>query len=212
MLLSKIFNNRHLLDIENAIINPDGSSKPSYFCLGLPPLNPPRIRGSMLITLNWDFLERNKAHLSKASLCDSGGLQRQMFAAGFENEPVRTPGPNEFFGFVEKFEKLPSKCKRDWLKFRKSREVDDLLCTFLDPVFVDALAGSTDPHAMLPEVEFERFKVEISDIVGIWAPNTYKFQSNISKILSRYNQIEFYNPALGIESVLRNLDVLDRYI
>ncbi|NIY76992.1 hypothetical protein HED22_15160 [Thalassospira sp. HF15] len=186
-----------------------------FFQIGLPELAPPRIRGSMMVVINKEFLTRNSEGFLWGSAFDTGACQ-----AGYLGSDLVKYAEKLRFSFGEMLSivsRINEKCGGgDGKSFSQLNysEVSEVLEEVFPENFIKKLIQVRGNSPLFFELCFNsKAKVRQSDIIALYCPNNYVRE--IRKYLSRGNEkIKFvgYNPRFGLESLALDEDILSRNI
>ncbi|RYU42115.1 hypothetical protein ERW49_18225 [Aliivibrio finisterrensis] len=196
------------IEIFNSLVNCDGNvNRIDYFSLGEPILDPPCLRGTIIIDFNFQFLLDNQDYFDYGSPIDVGSIKFGFIKINSDVERFIESTKcnyNKFFNVIEKcsFKKSPFDMLSNHIF---SMEYLEIIENYFQLSVVDLIKKSNDPHTWLFEFCLkEGYQLELEHINKIFIPNTYLFMSpflELNKINSQ--KIVTYNPKYGIESYVR---------
>jgi hypothetical protein len=206
ILSSKILtlNKQHILD---KIYLETGKTHPKqidYYTLGYPIINPPRIRGSIILQLNKSFLIDNQNFFGYGSPIDIGSIKYGYFKPpGNTDKFIKNMTCNyqKFIELINELEKLPDNAISHIINHERALEARPILLRFFDRNVVDFMFSCNDPHAWMLEFSLQgSYLLRQNHIKKILYPNTYSETSLFTKLSNKlFGKTSVYNPKYGIE-------------
>ena len=207
-IFSKVLTLNKLHIIDNILDNfENGSGQADYFNIGLPIVNPPLLRGSIVIHLDVQFLTDNFRFFKKGSPIDTGSIKFGFFKPNFENDLFLEMIHCDYYKFqslvLDLFE-LPSQSLKNLSSHKACETLRPVLEKYFSTTVIDFMYGEINPHAWIFEFCLdEGYMLKEKHVKKMFIPNTYLSNPKIRKlnrVLKR--KIVPYNPKYGIEGLL----------
>lgn len=212
MLASKVFNLRHCNSVLNAIAGDEPFFDNQYFTLGLPQLDPPIIRGSFLLVLSSQFIDKNINAIKWWSPTDLGGL-RDGFLETHCDEDIKDCqlSRESLMSFLDVLGDLPSKELWQWLRHRTNPSAEEAALSFLPKSVAEIVRNSTNPHRLLCEfVIHGHVPIDPKQVLGLFCPTSYVEHPAVSRIYNAIgDRLYSYDAKYGIEEAERFFDIFN---
>lgn len=205
LYVSKILTTQKLHVVETLSSNELTTASPpfDYFQIGLPILDPPLIRGSMILSLDISFLRDNEAFFDYGSPVDVGGIR-----FGF----LRPPEPDlfiqkqrcnhtRFWELITELAELPQPAVQRLAEHRNTPAAAAVLTRHLDSAVVDFMLRSHERTAWMFEFSLRRhYHLSIDHVLQMTIPNTYATTSKFATLRQLMgSRLRLYNPKFGVE-------------
>jgi hypothetical protein len=181
-----------------------------YYVLGYPVINPARVRGSMVLLLNDDFITDNVSFVDIVSPFDRGGVQSGMLELGTDKVSLIEQSKTDiatFQAFLIYIRDQHPSLLSDIMAHKHSKELADVMRKYFPAVIVEAMLSSHNPHAWYFEFRMGRgYTIKVEHIASVLVPNTYR--TVIARLTSAglvESQIVCFNPKFGYEYIIANM-------
>ena len=204
--ISKVLtlNKLHILEHLSGMGQGDDGPAVDYFHLGLPIVDPPYIRGSMILQLHLDFLYDNLDFFACGSPVDTGAVR-----FGFLDPPDRDAFLDEvtcdalrFVRLVGDLQALPAPVLDHVVQHRSTAGAREALLSHFAPSVVDFMLEHDEPNAWMFEFGLRRgYRVRAAHVTALLHPNTYSRVPVFARLRGMLGpRARDFNPRLGIES------------
>jgi hypothetical protein len=176
-----------------------------HFFLGDPPLNPPTVRGSVLLRLNPQFLLDNAAHFLVGRPVDLDGVKfghLPELPCDLSNEDLEL----DRMEFIDVCHRLATLEPTEWASFssgRSSAPALDALKDILPISLIEYMRSTESFHARAFEYELSAsYILRPQHVSSLHMPTTYTRTAAAKKLSARLGaKVIPYNPKYGIEEV-----------
>lgn len=211
----KIYCSNSLIDLDSRLSFDENKIAPSrigdrqvrgvHFFLGDPPLNPPTVRGSVLLRLNQQFLLDNSAHFLVGRPVDLDGvkfghlpeLPCDLSIKDLELDRLE---------FIDVCHRLAMLKPTEWARFSSLRSFAPALNSLkniLPDSLIEYMRSTENFHARAFEYELsESYILRPQHVLSLNIPITYMRTAVAKKLSARLGaKLRTYNPKYGIEEV-----------
>jgi len=202
---SKILTLNKLHIIENIIGTADnGSLHADYFNVGSPILNPPLLRGSIVMHMNMLFLTDNHQFFKAGSPIDTGSIKFGFLKPNSDNDlflQMINCSYDKFYALTTDLFRLPDPSLEKLHAHIACVTLKPILEKYFSDIVIDFMYGETNPHAWIFEFCLDSgYILADKHIDKIFIPNTYgsnPVMRKLNKLLK--GKVVQYNPKYGIE-------------
>jgi hypothetical protein len=193
-ILEKIFSSNY-----NSIASPI-----DYFHVGHPITDPPRIRGSITLKLDKQFIIENSDYFNYGSPIDIGSIKFGFF--DIENIDLFIQkiecSYSRFINFLTEVEYLSPQVIAQLMHHRSTPEAREVLEKYFDHSVANFMLKNNDPHAWFFEFALNAgYSLRKEHIQEIIYPNTYSNVSIFQEIKKMVgDKAKVFNPKFSVDS------------
>ncbi|KXF82214.1 hypothetical protein [Enterovibrio coralii] len=175
-----------------------------YFSLGNPILDPPTLRGTVIVELNYKFLTDNKEFFIYGSPIDIGGVEFGFIKVNRSITDFVDSAKcdyNKFSSIISGISNNPASLEMMKLHTYSEHSLKVIENAFDSSVF-EVISSSNSPHLCMFEFCLRKgYRLAYEYVEKIFIPNTYASSELFSEIVeSLSSKVIVYNPKYGIES------------
>jgi hypothetical protein len=175
-----------------------------FFNYGKPLISPPRLRGSISIEFNIDFLKDNEPYFVYGSPIDIGGVQFGFIDVGLKKENIIEHSTCDFHKYIEilnNINKLPVNEFEKTINHKHNMGTINLIRKFFPASVASVMHKNLNPHVWIFEFCLDcNYVVSLDHIMNLNIPNTYCDVPCIKDLQKKLgNRVKYYNPKFGIE-------------
>lgn len=177
------------------------SSRDDYFNLGYPLLNPPTLRGSIVLSLHDNFLQDNCDYFKYGSPIDIGSIKFNFIENAEEIIDLAKCDYEKFTVLINLLKNLHHHHYQTFLKHEPSNETFEIIQRIFDKKVSAIMQESHDPHLWIFEFCLgQGYSIKKHHIKHICIPNTYvNIEPFYSLVKNKEIPTKIYNPKYGIE-------------